>query len=139
MENERIEKALEFHKKRYNCCQAVLCAFADKLDIAPEQLFKISEAFGGGMGSSTEGACGALVAATMILSLQCSDGNLEQPATKAQTYARERDLIAAFREKAGAILCKDIKGIETGIPLTSCDQCIMAGVEIILDAFDEMK
>ena len=37
----------------------------------------------------------------------------------------------AFREKTGAILCKDIKGIESGVELCSCDDCVRNAVCVL--------
>ena len=44
------EKALELHAKGYNCAQAVACAFSDQVDMDEDQLFKVMEGFGAGMG-----------------------------------------------------------------------------------------
>ena len=38
---DRCEHAVELKHKGYNCAQAVLCAFADKLDLSEEDLKKI--------------------------------------------------------------------------------------------------
>ena len=38
---DRIEKALELRSKMYNCCQAVVCTFADVAGVEEQVLFKI--------------------------------------------------------------------------------------------------
>ena len=43
---DRIEKALELRSKMYNCCQAVVCTFADVAGVEEQVLFKIAEGFG---------------------------------------------------------------------------------------------
>ena len=53
------EKALQLHNQGNNCCQSVCLAFAEKLNIDEDILFKISEGFGAGMGN-LQGICGAL-------------------------------------------------------------------------------
>ena len=50
MEN-RINKAKEIHNKGGNCCQAVVCAFADLLNKDEETLYSAAEGFGLGMGN----------------------------------------------------------------------------------------
>ena len=45
------EKAVANHKKKYNCAQAVACAFCDKLGRDEKEVFEVMEAFGLGMGS----------------------------------------------------------------------------------------
>ena len=42
--------AIEKHNLGYNCAQSVALTYADLVDIAPEQLFKITEGFGLGGG-----------------------------------------------------------------------------------------
>ena len=77
------EKALELHSQGNNCCQSVCIAFADKLNIDENILFKIGEGFGAGMGN-LQGSCGALSAAVIIAGLYNSggkdaDGSLQFP------------------------------------------------------------
>ena len=58
MEN-RINKAKEIHNKGGNCCQAVVCAFADLLNKDEETLYSAAEGFGLGMGNMNC-TCGAV-------------------------------------------------------------------------------
>ena len=44
------ELALEYHQKGYNCCQAVACSFCKDFGISEQEMFRISEGFGFGMG-----------------------------------------------------------------------------------------
>ena len=37
----RVEKSMEFHKKGYNCAQAVVCSFLDKMGISEKEAFKV--------------------------------------------------------------------------------------------------
>ena len=39
----RAERAAEYHKKGYNCAQAIVCAFCDKAGLDEETAFKVSE------------------------------------------------------------------------------------------------
>lgn len=126
------QRALQLHKKGYNCAQAVLCAFSDKIDTQPEVLFKISEGFGLGMGSMNQ-TCGALSGAVMLAGLKNSAGNASGM-TKGATYQLAKHISRQFEEKNGATVCKELKGIETGKMLRSCDGCIVDAVEILYDA-----
>ena len=47
--NTKAERAIELHKKGYNCAQAVACTFCKELGINEEEMFRISEGFGLGM------------------------------------------------------------------------------------------
>lgn len=124
------ELAIANHDKKYNCCQAVACAFADEVGADQETLFKAGEAFGLGMGGM-EATCGALSGAVMLAGYKNSDGNLEDPATKADTYKLSREMVKRFQEKTGSTVCKELKGVETGKMLCSCPDCIRCGVEVV--------
>lgn len=43
--NERAKKALEYHKKGYNCSQAVACSFCEEFGVDEETMFRIAEGF----------------------------------------------------------------------------------------------
>ena len=126
----RKEIAARLHEKKYNCAQSVLCAFAEKTGISEQELFKISEGFGAGMGS-TNHVCGALSGAIMLAGIVNSDGNCENPQTKAFTYNIAAQITEQFNKRAGAINCCDIKGLDTGKPTCSCADCISYAIEII--------
>jgi hypothetical protein len=119
---DKREYAVELKHNGNNCCQAVLCSFADELGLSKEQLKQIGAAFGVGMGCM-EATCGALCAAEIILGL-----------TKYEGKSVLRDAAAihkAFVDKCGASICKDLKGMGTGVVLCDCDDCVRHAVEIV--------
>ena len=82
---DRAELASAKHRNGFNCCQAVVCVFADEVGIDESLLYKMGEGFGAGMGT-TQGVCGAISGAAMLAGLVHSDGNTEQAGlTKAKT------------------------------------------------------
>ena len=133
---ELVKKALAFHKKNYTCSQSVLCSFDSILDIDHTVLFKLSEGFGGGMGTK-EGYCGGLTGAIMAISAANSNGDATK-LSKAETYVLDGILIDRFNREAGSVICKDIKGPTPleGNALISCDECIKLGVS---KAYDMLK
>lgn len=118
---ERRQEAIERKHAGYNCCQAVLCAFADMTPYTEEQLVSLGAAFGVGMGGM-EATCGALLGAGMLLGI-IKDG------TPVMRDARTLD--RAFTETCGASLCKDLKGRDTGKVLCPCDDCVRTAVDLI--------
>lgn len=62
----RVERAAEYHKKGYNCAQAIVCAFCDKVGLDEETAFKVSEGLGLGV-SDTYGTCGAVTGMALIM------------------------------------------------------------------------
>lgn len=109
-------------KRSYNCCQAVLLAFEDKLPYDKETLLMLGSTFGSGMGGMI-GTCGALVGAEMVL------GILSGQTAGMNRYSRE--LFVGFEEVCGASLCMDIKGVNTGKILCSCEDCVRHAIELV--------
>ena len=66
--HERQEYAAQL-KREMNCCQAVVRAFADTLDMPVDKLMQLSAGFGSGMGTM-EGTCGALAGAIVVAGLR---------------------------------------------------------------------
>ena len=116
--DERMGYAAQ-RKKEMNCCQAVLVAFADKLGKSEEDLLRLGSGFGSGM-ATMEGTCGALVGAIMVSSLLSPDGEARN---------NSRAIMSRFKELCGgATICRDLKGIETGKMLCSCEDCVRNAV-----------
>lgn len=120
--SDRVEKALELHKKGYNCAQAVACAYCDLFDMNEQTAFKAAEGYGAGMGGM-QATCGAVSGAVMLAGLKNSSGDVSDR-TKGSTYKISRKIVADFEQKNGSTLCKELKGIETKKVLRSCDGCI---------------
>lgn len=121
MEN-RKEYAVELKHNGHNCCQAVLVAFADTLNMSEDELRKMGAAFGIGMGCM-EATCGALIGAQMVLGLAKYNGK--------PVIREAADIYREFTDKSGAGICKVLKGVETGKVLCDCDDCVRNAVEII--------
>ena len=112
-------------KREMNCCQAVVRAFADTLPLGDDALMQLASGFGSGMGTM-EGTCGALVGAIMVAGLRTQGVG---------TAALSRRIVPRFKDLCGATVCRDIKGVETGKVLCSCEDCvrnaILAAEEVI--------
>ncbi len=134
---KRIGKVEENHTKGYNCCQCVICAYSDLLGVDEEILFKISEGFGLGMG--TMGTCGAATGMFMAAGLKNSAGNPEVKLTKPQTMAIVKELREEFEKRVGSISCREIKGVDTGKMLMSCNDCIKEGIRIVGEKLFDLK
>ena len=125
----KAEYAISLHDKGYNCAQAVACTFCKEFGVDEQEMFKIAEGFGLGMGMME--MCGALSGMMMIIGLQNSVGNPEKgKMTKGDTYKKVREYAAKFKEQNGSYLCKELKGVETGKVLRSCPNCIRDAVAL---------
>ena len=72
----KADMAIAFHDKGYNCAQAVACSFCQEFGVAEEEMFRIAEGFGLGMGMME--VCGALSGMMMIIGLENSVGEPEK-------------------------------------------------------------
>ena len=136
MTKREIANAL--HEKGYNCAQAVICAFSEELGEDKAMLFRITEGLGLGMGC-TYGVCGALSAAVAAAGLKNSTAQLDGPNSKAATYQIAKAFTEEFSEKAGSIICRELKGVDTGKPLCPCGECIGIGVDILEKYLNDNK
>ena len=125
----RIDETVKRHDKGYNCAQAVACTYSDLVGMDEETIFRLTEAFGAGMGNM-EGTCGAVSGACMLAGLKNSSGNLELPNSKANTYKLSRAILDEFKNQNGSVICKELKGTETGKVLRSCQDCIQDAAKI---------
>ena len=118
----RRERAV-MYKRNYNCCQAVLLAFAPELDLPEEKLLAMGACFGSGMGCMEE-TCGALCGA------QIAQGLLKYDNCRMNPQASQ--LRAEFEQRCGATRCKELKGVGTdhGI-LCSCEDCVRHAVDAL--------
>ena len=55
----RVKETIVRHDKGYNCAQAVACTYCDLFGYKEEDVFRMTEGFGLGMGCMA-GTCGAL-------------------------------------------------------------------------------
>lgn len=118
---ECTEHAVRLKQDGLNCAQSVAVALAKETPLSEEQLKCAAAGFGLGMGKM-EGSCGALAAAVIVAGLK-TDGNGTVPIAKQMT--------TRFEELCGgSIICKEIKGVETGKVLCPCIDCIKNAVRV---------
>ena len=127
--SEKVQKALINHHSKYNCAQAVACAFASDFGYDEAEVFAMMEAFGFGMG--TMSVCGAVSAMNAVVGMKESCAEPGNSSTKKKSYAISKAMHKAFAEKNGSVICREIKGVDTKKVLRSCDGCIMDAAEII--------
>jgi C_GCAxxG_C_C family probable redox protein len=125
MENLRCEKAVEKKHNGYNCAQAVACSFCKEASMDEDTLKKITQGFGAGLGTMA-GTCGAISGAAVVAGLINQD--------KAGTSQTVRSVMNQFKQQNGTVICKDLKGVETGKVIRSCDDCVRDAVKFLEDA-----
>ena len=126
----KTEKAAQNHQKGYNCAQAVACAFAEEMEIDESIIFKMMEGHGLGMGCM-EGTCGAVTAACVIAGAKNSTVEMGGPGSKGATYKISKEIVRRFKEESGSVICKELKGVETGTPAKACPDCVKDAARIL--------
>ena len=122
---EIVEKAVEKKHNGYNCAQAVACSFCKEASMDEDTLKKITQGFGAGLGTMA-GTCGAISGAAVVAGLINQD--------KAGTSQTVRSVMNQFKQQNGTVICKDLKGVETGKVIRSCDDCVRDAVKFLEDA-----
>lgn len=128
--DEKVQEALDKHNRGYNCAQAVSCVFCEQAGLDEETMFRITEGMGLGMGGMS-GTCGAIGAASVLSGLKNSTVHLDRPDSKRISYKASRECLDAFEEQNGSVICRELKGVETGTVLRACNDCIADAVRII--------
>ena len=112
---ERGERARDFFLQGYNCCQAVLLAFADVLEADEGLLKTIGSGFGGGFARMRE-VCGSFSACTVLAGFMrpaVTPGMEERKAN----YALVQEMAAEFRKRnGGSIVCAELLGLRERRP-----------------------
>jgi C_GCAxxG_C_C family probable redox protein len=104
------EKPANFPEGRpYNCCEAVLLTLAECLGVRSELVPKI--ATGVGAGFSLNGfTCGCVSGVAMAIGIKYGrKTSCENPQS---TWSRVDRFVAAFRERWGAVTCRELTGLD---------------------------
>lgn len=112
---ERSARATSLFKDGYNCCQAVVLAFADVLEANQlanrDMLAKLASGFGGGMGRLRE-VCGAFSGTVMMASFIIPADNIADAEAKKANYALVQEFAQGFRDvNGGSIVCRELLGL----------------------------
>lgn len=105
--DERLKTASQAYGKGYTCSQAVFCAYAEDMGISQQTACRIMEGFGGGIGGLQE-VCGALAAASAIISYYSSDGTPEVGRKRQEIYSKVRRAAEIFQKEYGGITCREV-------------------------------
>ena len=143
---DRFEKANDYHKKGFNCCQSVLAAFSDLTGLSEQASFDIGGGFGGGAGTGE--LCGAISGAVMTLGLLTPADPADPAGSKKRSVALSKELQKRFSEKFGALRCRellqnkftpdDTTPAAKALGLTGhCDIMIVTAVEVVEELLAE--
>ena len=108
---ERALRAKEYFNQGYNCAQSVALAYADITSLDEQMVAKITASFGGGMGRLRE-VCGAVSGMAFVASFLSPCPTADDAEAKKANYALVQEFAEKFREQNGAIVCRQLLGLE---------------------------
>ena len=145
---ERCKKAVEYHKRGYNCAQSVLAAFTDLIGTPERQLMDLAGGVGGGAGAGE--LCGAVSGAVMVLGLLTPGDPADPVASKKRTVELSKELQKRFSGIFEAVRCQELLkkkfDPDERTPAAQalglkghCDIMIVTAVEIVADMLAERE
>ena len=104
---DHASEASRLFLEGYNCAQAVFCAFRDLTGMELDAAARLSSSFGGGMGRLRE-VCGTVSGALLALGMLRGYDDPKDPEAKKTHYALVQEFARRFKEKHGAIICREL-------------------------------
>ncbi len=141
--NKRSDFAVQKFNEGFNCAQAVLFSFAEKLNLDKESALKLICGFGGGMGRMQE-VCGAVSGGIAVIGCRFGKGQNDTAEATETTYQKVRELMTSFEKENGSYNCNkllsgcDLKTAEgqnvfkkAAMKKNVCEPCVRSAVEIV--------
>lgn len=104
---DNLRKSGETYRAGYTCSQAVFCAFAKGMNLDEDIACRLMEGFGGGIAGRQE-VCGAILAATAIISFYYSSGCDCKESNREEVFEKVKKASEIFQKEYGGITCKEI-------------------------------
>ncbi|OFY69386.1 MAG: hypothetical protein A2V46_01650 [Bacteroidetes bacterium RBG_19FT_COMBO_42_7] len=101
------QKAIEYHRNKFNCSQAVFAVMGTDFGLSEDDCLKVACAFGGGMGR-LQYTCGAVAGALMALGLKYGMALNDPEEKKLLTYAKTKEFLNEFEKLHGSTNCKEL-------------------------------
>ena len=108
-----------------NCAQAVACTYCDLAGMDESTMEALTQSLGAGIGGTMEGTCGAITGACTVI------GMADKENGRAKAMQDARYVMNCFKERNQTVVCKELKGTETGNVLRSCDDCVRDAAEFL--------
>jgi C_GCAxxG_C_C family probable redox protein len=138
----KADSAVQCFTDGFNCAQAVLSSNSETYGLDKETAYKVSGAFGSGMGQLGE-TCGAVTGALMLIGLKYGKYKPSDTEAKDRTYACVKQYTNMFKEQYGSIKCEDLikydlskpeqlaEARKAGVFQNICPKLIASSVEMV--------
>ena len=103
---DHVTLAADLFLEGFNCAQAVIGAYADRIGIGEQEAFSMGAGFGGGAGTGE--LCGAVSGAVMVLGLLTPVDMDDPVGSKKRTTALSKEFQKRFVEKFRHLRCHDL-------------------------------
>lgn len=104
----------EWMKNGCNCAQSVLVSLAGEVGLSREMAMKLACPLGGGCRAGE--ICGAASGALLAMGMATGNTDRLDKETQQKAYALYADFSRRFKEKYGAMTCRDLLGVDTSTP-----------------------
>ena len=146
---ERVDKAVEYFNKDFNCAQSIFTTFSMELGIEEETALKLGTMFGGGARKGQ--MCGAVSGALMVLGLRYGHhhcGNVEE---RMNAHAIAEEFMNRFISINGTVVCSELLGYnlsnpeemkkirELGLFKTTCPAMVQSAALILEEMLQELE
>jgi len=109
------ERAVALFNQGWNCAEATAAAVGEVFAPGAPGLPRAATCLGGGLGRRGE-SCGAVVGALVAAGLARGREPGEGDTAKDRAYALATYVVEGFREKFGALLCRELTGVDLSEP-----------------------
>ena len=113
---DRVRKAVDLFMEGYGCAQSVTAAFADLYGFTEQQALKVGAGFGGGVGRLRM-MCGAVSGMVILAGMDSGQTDGSDRQGKADCYRLAQDLVQAFKEENGSVICAELLGLKGPVPV----------------------
>ena len=104
----------EWMKNGCNCAQSVLVSLAEEVGLDRPMAMKLACPLGGGCRAGE--ICGAATGALLALGMVTGNTDRLDKETQQKAYALYIEFDRRFKEKYGALTCRDLLGVDTSTP-----------------------
>ena len=108
-------QAESYFAKGYVCSQALLMAFAPRFGLDLQMGARIAAPFGAGTGRS-DGMCGAVTGALMVIGLEYGHETSDDTKAKSRTLELTGEFLRRFEARNGTVECRKLLGRDISDP-----------------------
>ena len=128
---------------KLTCCESILIAGCEALDVKSDLVPDIALGLAGGVGLQGK-VCGVLTGSALVLSLAIAQKEKEYPKKKMATFQAVGRICNAFKERLGETQCRALCGLdlttpegrkklEEGVKKQTCSRFVKVGSELLAE------